>query len=73
MSDNARVDAWKNPAARGAAASDHPAGSIRLGTGAVVGRRARLLAGLATTGESVADDLPTYSLTLTSMTDTGGY
>jgi hypothetical protein len=71
MSDNARVDAWKNPAARGAAASDHPAGSIRLGVGAVVGRRARLLAGL--TGESVADDLPTYSLTLTSMTDTGGY
>jgi hypothetical protein len=72
MSDNARVDAWKNPAARGGAASDHPAGSIRLGAGAVVGRRARLLAGLATT-ESAADEWPTYSFTLTSATDTGGY
>jgi hypothetical protein len=72
MSDNDLVHAWKNPAARNGAASDHPAGSIRLGTGAVVGRRAQLLAGLAT-AESAADEWPTYSLTLTSWGDTGGY
>ncbi|MEU6854553.1 hypothetical protein ABZ901_32045 [Actinacidiphila alni] len=71
MSDNALVNAWKNPVARTAAAA-HPAGSIRLGTGAVVGRRARLLSGLATTDEE-SGGFPTYSLTLTSWGDTGGY
>lgn len=71
MSENALVNAWKNPTARSGAALAHPAGSIRLGTGAVVGRRARLLAGLAATDEDPT--LPTYSLTLTSWGDTGGY
>ncbi|MEW2522912.1 hypothetical protein [Actinacidiphila alni] len=70
MSDNALVNAWKNPVARTATAA-HPAGSIRLGSGAVVGRRARLLSGLATTDEDPG--FPTYSLTLTSWGDTGGY
>ncbi|WUH89878.1 hypothetical protein OG900_06935 [Streptomyces sp. NBC_00433] len=70
MSDSPLVNAWKNPAARNGAASDHPAGSIRLGTGAVVGRRAQLLAGLATTAED-PDHFPTYSLTLTSWGQTG--
>ncbi|BBB01880.1 hypothetical protein RVR_9496 [Actinacidiphila reveromycinica] len=72
MSDNPLVNAWKNPTARAGAAAAHPAGSIRLGTGAVVGRRAQLLAGLASTGED-PDHFPTYSLTLTSWGDTGGY
>lgn len=72
MSDDALVNAWKNPTARNGAAFAHPAGSIRLGTGAVVGRRAQLLAGLATTDED-STVFPTYSLTLTSWGDTGGY
>jgi hypothetical protein len=72
MSDNPLVNAWKNPAARDGAASDHPAGSIRLGTGAVVGRRAQLLAGLATTGED-PDQYPTYSFTFTSWGQAGAY
>lgn len=64
MTDNGLVTAWKNPAARGRDTAAHPAGSIQLGTGAVVGRRARLLAGMATASEDPTG-LPTYSLTFT--------
>ncbi|MEW1866394.1 hypothetical protein OG896_02360 [Streptomyces sp. NBC_00669] len=73
MSDNALVNVWKNPAARNGAVVAHPAGAIRLGTGAVVGRRAQLLAGLATMEEEPSTVFPTYSLTFTSMCDPGGY
>ncbi|MFR9797729.1 hypothetical protein ACL02U_17750 [Streptomyces sp. MS06] len=73
MRDNDLVTAWKNPASRNGAGANHPAGSIRLGAGAVVGRRAQLLAGLATTEGDASTVFPTYSMSLTSWGDTGGY
>ncbi|OIK27462.1 hypothetical protein [Streptomyces malaysiense] len=72
MRDNDLVTAWKNPASRSETGTAHPAGSIRLGAGAVVGRRAQLLAGLANTEEEASTVFPTYSLSLTSWGG-GGY
>ncbi|MCC9305838.1 hypothetical protein LN042_01720 [Kitasatospora sp. RB6PN24] len=59
MSNDTPATGWQSPGTGAWTGPSHPAGEIRLVTGSSIGRRARLLAALATT----ANDASTYTIT----------